>query len=271
MKTENDGTGKTGARRGIQSFDIGLSVLEAFVAAKGPLTLTQLGEQLGMPASKLHRYVSSLVSAGFLDQPRRSGAYDLGPRALAVGLAALNRNDFVNRAALAMEDLVAQTGVTGTMAVWGNYGPVLVRWERGTDALTTTLGLGSVMDLFKSATGRIFAAYLPEGSIKTFLASGIGVASGAVDPGLGQNGTDFAELDEMRGDIRRVGYACADGQYIPGLFAASAPVLNWQGDVEVAVTLVGRTNAVTDPEGDILPLLVDTARSLSVLDPASGT
>lgn len=262
---EKDVPERNGTRRGIQSFDIGLSVLEAFVAAQGPLTLTQLGERMNMPASKLHRYVSSLVSAGFLDQPRRSGAYDLGPRALAVGLAALNRNDFVNRAAAAVEDLVARTGVTGTMAVWGNYGPTLVRWERGTDALTTALGLGSVMDLFQSATGRIFAAYLPEGSVKAFLSSGIGVASGAVDPG-----EDFAKLDAMRQDIRRIGYACADGQYIPGLYAASAPVLNWQGDVEVAVTLVGRSKAVTDPAGKILPLLIETARNLSVLDPASG-
>jgi len=265
MGTKKDVPEKTGTRRGIQSFDIGLSVLEAFVAAKGPLTLTQLGEKMQMPASKLHRYVSSLVAAGFLDQPRRSGAYDLGPRALAVGLAALNRNDFVNRAATATEDLVARTGVTGTMAVWGNYGPTLVRWERGTDALTTALGLGSVMDLFKSATGRIFAAYLPEGSVRSFLASGIGVASGAASAGQ-----DFEHLEAMRQEIRRIGYACADGQYIPGLYAASAPVLNWQGDVEVAVTLVGRTKAVTDPDGDILPLLIQTARKLSVLDPAAG-
>ena len=54
------------------------------------------------------------------------------------------------------------------------------------------------------------------------------------------------------------------------MYAASAPVLNWQGDVEVAVTLVGRSKAVTDPEGEILPLLIETARNLSVLDPASG-
>lgn len=265
MIKSNDMPEKTGARRGIQSFDIGLSVLEAFVAAQGPLTLTQLGEVMNMPASKLHRYVSSLVSAGFLDQPRRSGAYDLGPRALAVGLSALNRNDFVNRAAAAMEELVARTGVTGTMAVWGNYGPTLVRWERGTDALTTTLGLGSVMDIYKSATGRIFAAYLPESSIKAFLSSGIGVASGAVGAG-----DDPGSFEAMRQDVRRTGYACADGHYIPGLFAASAPVLNWQGDVEVAMTLVGRSKAVTDPEGDVLPLLIETARNLSVLDPASG-
>lgn len=265
MGTKKDVPEKSGTRRGIQSFDIGLTVLEAFVAAKGPLTLTQLGEKMGMPASKLHRYVSSLVSAGFLDQPRRSGAYDLGPRALAVGLAALNRNDFVNRAATATEDLVARTGVTGTIAVWGNYGPTLVRWERGTDVLTTALGLGSVMDLFRSATGRIFAAYLPEKSVKSFLSSGIGVASGAAGAGL-----DFEQLAAMRQEIRRIGYACADGQYIPGLYAASAPVLNWQGDVEVAVTLVGRTKAVTDPDGDILPFLVETARKLSVLDPGAG-
>jgi len=246
-----------GTRRGIQSLDIGLSILEAFVAAEGPLSLTELGERMSMPPSKLHRYVSSFTAAGFLVQRQRSGAYDLGPRALSVGLAALNRNDFVNRAAAGLEDFVERTGQTATLNVWGNQGPTVVRWERGRDSLTTALGLGSVLPLFESATGQIFLTYLPRRFVTGFLE-----AHGPHDP---------ESLDLLRAAVRARGYATVDGRFIPGLNAIAAPVLNWQGSVELVITVVARDPSVLAPDGPTLSALLAMARSLSVYDPLSDS
>ncbi len=248
--------GLAATRRGIQSLDIGLSILEAFVAAEGPLSLTELGERMEMPPSKLHRYVSSFAAAGFLVQRQRSGAYDLGPRALSVGLAALNRNDFVNRAAAGLEEFVERTGQTATLNVWGNQGPTVVRWERGRDSLTTALGLGSVLPLFESATGQIFLSYLPPRFVAGFLE-----AHGAYDAGA---------VDDLREMVRGRGYAMVDGRFIPGLNAVAAPVLNWQGTVEVAVTVVARDPSVLASDGPVLTALLAMARSLSVFDPVLG-
>ena len=246
---------QAGTRRGIQSLDIGLSILESFVAAEGPLSLTELGERMGMPPSKLHRYVSSFAAAGFLVQRQRSGAYDLGPRALSVGLAALNRNDFVNRAAAGLEDFVEHTGQTATLNVWGNQGPTVVRWERGRDSLTTALGLGSVLPLFESATGQIFLAYLPERFVKGFLEA--------------HGSYDAAAFGDLCAAVRGRGYATVDGRFIPGLNAIAAPVLNWQGTVELVITVVARDPSVLAPDGPTLASLLEMARSLSVYDPTS--
>ena len=244
------------ARRGIQSLDIGLTILEAFAAAGGPMTLTQLAEALDMPPSKLHRYVSSFCAAGFLVQQQRSGAYDLGPRALSVGLAALSRNDFVNRAADALELLVDGLGCTATLNVWGNLGPTVVRWERGRDGLTTALGLGSVLPLLESATGQVFLAYLPDRVVDTVME----------ERRIG----DPAAVRDGIAAVRTKGYASVDGRFIPGLNAVAVPILNWQGTIEVAVTVVSHDPAVLDPDGPVVEKLNTLARSVSVLDPRAG-
>lgn len=250
---ENEAKSK---RRGIQSLDIGLSVLEAFAVAQGPLTLTDLGQRLDMPPSKLHRYVSSFVNAGFIDQNHRSGAYDLGPKALTVGLAALNRNDFVSRASLALETLVERTGQTATLNVWGNQGPTVVRWERGRDGLTTALGLGSVLPLLESATGQVFLAYMPKR-----------VLFGISDR---HDSLDEDAYSQVRDDVRTRGWAKVGGAYIPGLHALAVPVLNWQGTIELAITLVSRDPNVLEEGGETHLTLLGVAQSLSVADPTDA-
>src|SRR5258708_39318496 len=78
-------------RRGIQSVEIGMRVLEALRAAAGPLELKDLAKAARLPASNCHRYVVSFARTGFFIQDLNSGRYDRGPRLLQAELAALAR------------------------------------------------------------------------------------------------------------------------------------------------------------------------------------
>src|SRR6185503_7212036 len=53
----------TDRRRGIQSLEIGLRVLECLEHASDPLTLTQIAQATGMRPSKVHIYLVSLMRA----------------------------------------------------------------------------------------------------------------------------------------------------------------------------------------------------------------
>ena len=55
-------------------------------------------------------------------QSGRSGRYSLGPFAAQLGLAALSRNDFVNRAADGLEELCLQSGMTALLTGLGQSG-----------------------------------------------------------------------------------------------------------------------------------------------------
>ena len=242
--TERPGRGR------VQSVEVSISILSALARGGGPMSLKNISAEVGMPPAKVHRYLASFVDAGMMEQ-RRSGTYDLGPLATEIGVAAIGRSDFVNRAADRLEELVDETGATAMLSVWGNKGPTVVRWQRGPVDLTTTLGLGSVLPVLRSATGRVFLAFLPRRIAAAFVDEWLREPDAALDR------NDIADIVET---IRKERYAWVDQMYIPGLYAISAPVLNWQEEIEAAITLISRDAKIIDPQGsEIASLKVMTA------------
>lgn len=236
---------------GIQSLDAALRLLKAMSQRVGPVTLSEIAGDCDMPLSKAHRYLASFLHAGLVEQAGKSGKYDLGRGALILGLAALDRYDFVNRAAEALPDLSAATGLTGLLAVWGNAGATVVRWERTASPAVTSMGLGTTLPLLNSATGRAFLAWAPEGPTEQSLDRELRRAkkSPTLVPDLIPTRSG---VQQLRTRIRQAGYASVDGQFIPGLIAVSAPILDWQGEAQAVVTLVGTDPISIEPSSDVV-------------------
>src|SRR5690606_28869262 len=107
-------------RAGIQSVEVGFELLQAMSEADGPLMLRDLAAAAGMSAAKAHRYLVSFQRLGLVMQDPVSTRYDLGPAALRLGLASLARIDAVKLARDRIAALLAETGHTLAIAVWGN-------------------------------------------------------------------------------------------------------------------------------------------------------
>jgi DNA-binding IclR family transcriptional regulator len=221
--------------RGVQSVEVSVTLLTALARNGAAMPLGDLAQAVGMAPAKVHRYLASFVDSGMVRQ-RKSGSYDLGPRAAEIGIAAVARIDPVNRAADGLSGLVEETGLSATLAVWGTHGPTVIRWEKAATALVTTLGLGSVLPVTRSATGRIFLGYLPDR-----LLSGLVTTEGAT----------LADLADLRSHIRTIGFATADQEFIPGLFALACPVFDAQGTPAAVVTLVGLEGDILTPDHPI--------------------
>ena len=244
---------------GLKSLDSALAVLAFLARRDGPLGLSDIARGCGMPASRAHRYLASFVAAGLVRQEGRSGRYDLGPEAMQLGLAALARLDFVNRAADGLPELARRTSMTVLLAVWGGGGATVVRWERGATPTVTSMGLGTSLPLLNSATGRVFLAWAPRLAIQ-----------GALDGELRRAARNAALLPDARptragvaalaADVRANGFACVDGQFIPGLVAVAAPLLDWQGEAQAAVTLVGVDPAAIRPSAPEVAALTNFCR-----------
>lgn len=253
---------------GLKSLDAALGVLEHLVSVNGPTTLSEIARANNMPPSKVHRYLASFVAAGLVKQQGRSGRYDLGPTALQMGLAAIARNDFVNSAAEGLSDLSAETGMTVLLAVWANQGATVVRWERGPTPTDTSMGLGTTLPLLNSATGRVFLAWGPPRAVDSARNSQLRRLARHPeilrDLKLTKSG-----LTSLVDHIRNRGFATIEGRYIPGLIAASAPVLDWQGEAQAAITIVGTDPATIAADSTQLRLLLDYCKEKSVIREAS--
>ena len=229
---------EAGSGQGLKSLDTALSVLGYMAKQNGPQSLSEIGRACGMPPSKVHRYLASFVAADLVRQQERSGRYDLGPQALRLGLAALARHDFVSTAADGMAELSAETGMTVLLSVWANEGATVVRWERGAEPTDTSVGLGSTLPILTSATGRVFLAWGPHRAIAPVRDKQLRRMSRQrhVSIDLEPTQAGVAALVER---TRQRGFASVEGRFIPGLVAAAAPVLDWQDEVQAAITIVG--------------------------------
>lgn len=218
---------KNERRRGINSVEIGVSVLRAVIELRAPATLRSIGERAGMDSSQTHRYVSSLVNCGILKQDPHSGLYDLGPAALQVGLAAMARQDTIAVTDDAAREFSQKHEATVLVALWSSYGPTIIRWYHGNPPVYTMLGLGSVLPVTHSAIGRVFMAFLPDTLLNPMLKR-----EGWRVP-LSKN----PQLVADRNAIRSAGLASANGAVVPGLRAHSAPVFGYDNNLVAVLTV----------------------------------
>lgn len=236
----------TKERAGIQSVEVGFGLLEALGQADGPLMLRDLAKAAGMSAAKAHRYLVSFQRLQLVVQDAATTRYDLGPAALKLGLASLERLDAVKLARERLARLVTEIGHTLALAVWGNHGPTIVHWEESPQAVTVNLRLGDVMPLLSSATGRCFAAYAPKDAIAGMLKDELARAQ---KQGRADVPTSMAAAQEMLREVRARGMARVVDTLLPGIVGFCAPVFDSDGHIALGMVALGPTGTF-DPNWD---------------------
>ena len=213
---------------GINSLEIGLRLARALSEHGLPLALKDLAARADMAPAKAHRYLVSLIRAGLAEQDRESGRYRLGPLALELGLSALGAMDVLKFGAEVIADLRAEIDETVLLAIWGNKGPVVARWEESTRPVATNVRAGWVMPLANSATGRLFAAYLPDAVTAPILK-----AEFARTPEAKRG---YAERLE---EIRERGLSRVQGDLLRGVASVAAPVFGHGGGIVGVIAALG--------------------------------
>jgi DNA-binding IclR family transcriptional regulator len=184
-----------------------------------------------------------------VEQHDATSRYDLGPLVLDLGLLALARRDPVRLIGSSLEDLRDRLDETVFLAVWANRGPTIVRWEEAARAVTVNVRVGSVLPLMRSATGRVFLAWLQPASTADMLRNERAVPK---------------RVELLRRTTRQGGLGCVEGDLLPGIASLSAPVFNHQGNLVAAITTLGpQGDFDTDPNGRIGRALKKAADGLS--------
>jgi len=229
---KNEPAGKdmpAGKRRGINSVEISIKILDAITELEQPASLTDISNQVGMGVSQTHRYVSSFLNCGILRQEPNSTLYRLGPKALQIGLSAIAANDPISLTDIMARQFSIENRATILMAVWGNNGPTIIRWYHGQPPIYTILTIGSVLPVTQSATGRMFMAHLPESFVEPMLKN-----EGWKTP-LGRN----PKLIKDKEKILKDGIADVDSTVVPGLRAYATPIFGVDNQLIAVLSVVG--------------------------------
>jgi DNA-binding IclR family transcriptional regulator len=154
---------------------------------------------------------------------------------------ALADMDVVSAAKDPIAALSAHINETVLLAIWANHGATVVHVKEPRRRVTVVTRVGSVLPLLSSASGLIFAAYLPE------------------------DDTPRDAAAERRLEIiRHGGLAAIQGLFFPGIDALGAPVVDAAGKIAAALTVLGPTTSFdASLEGSVAGRLADTAAAIS--------
>lgn len=142
----------------------GLAVLNCFSAERPEQGIGEMAEQLEFGRSTTHRYATTLLTLGYLEQgPSRK--YRLSARALDPGSSLLDSMMVRRVAREPLRELRAQTGRTARlMVLWGTEVACIDRCHgsrQGQYAVDADIGIGTRLPVHCTAAGKALLACLP--------------------------------------------------------------------------------------------------------------
>lgn len=232
-------------RQRVQAAETGMAVLKGLAHLGGRSSLTALSAHVGESPAKVHRYLASLMEEGLVLQDAGSQHYYLGNEAIQIGLAAMRQADPIRASEPCLVRLRESMEVTCFIAVMGNKGPTIVRFEEPGLPVTVNVRAGSVMSILWSATGRAFLGLLDESRVLALAEQELSAATPDMRATL-----DAADpIGQLRREVREARCASVKDTYLRGISAVAAPVYDYAGRVCAVLTALGATGGF-DPAID---------------------
>ena len=215
-------------RGAIQSIQRAAMILELFDQHTHALTPVIVAERIGLNRTTAHRYLQSMLAAGFLNS-----AYGPGPLIDQLSALVSGRQQILSQAPAVMRQLSDRTGLTAVLSFLGRSGAVVSHVEEanaGTIVLTVRVGTALEM---QAAQSRVLLAFQTDPTVVQRIHAELS--------------PDRARSEQMAlALVRRERAGWADLGRV-GLASVAVPVFGAQ-DIEAAVALIGTATMLPPSE-----------------------
>lgn len=203
---------------GVQSLEIGLSVLDVLIDHNEPMMLKDIAQAIQMHPAKCHRYLVSLIRKSYARQ-LSDGRYGLGDRVNALGHTGFNQNNILERLTHIANEIKDTLNCGVQIAKWFSEGPIIIQSVEPDSPISIITRIGSRMPLTTSATGQLFASYQSDAVIQPLV-----IAEWQIDnqAAIAEKWRNFSQLQAK---IRTQGYATVTGDMLMGINAITIPII----------------------------------------------
>jgi IclR family transcriptional regulator, pca regulon regulatory protein len=249
-------------RRYSQSLERGLAILGCFTPEHPLLGIAEIADELGMSRTTTHRYATTLVVLGFLEQGA-SRKYRLCLRVTELGMSTLQSTGLSEHSRPHLEELRQRCTYTVSLAVLD--GPEILyvdrarSFRRGQNKIDLNLRPGSRLPAYCTSLGKVLLANLPEAEQRDLID----------DLTLARRGPNtITNKKALRTELEHVlddGIAVNDEELSRDLISMATPVYQESREVAAALNMAAHTSMISVEEmiDRLAPHLVSTADQIS--------
>jgi DNA-binding IclR family transcriptional regulator len=216
----------------ITSLQRGLHILELFTRSDSGLSASQVAHLSGLPVSTVHRFLTNLEFAGYLNCGD-TGVYHLGVACFSLGQAARGQLDIRRLSLPYLQKLNAETRETIHLTVRFGASAVYVEKLDSPEPLRIFSRVGAAVPLHCTSVGKAILAYmakdefaklLPQIEFKRLTPNSIGSSQ---------------ELQAHLRKVRKNGYALDLEENEPHVRCVAAPIWDHAGVVNASLSITG--------------------------------
>jgi IclR family pca regulon transcriptional regulator len=241
----------------IEELARGLDVIKAFDATSPNLSMTEVAERAGLARPTARRVLLTLQELGYVRSS--STGFSLTPRVVELGMAYLHSTGLWEVARPHMEDLVAQTGESSSIAQLDGSDIVYVARVAVPKIIALSVVIGTRFPAASTSLGKVLLSVHSPAEVEAILAepsrSGVSV----------RRSPPMAELQAELTKIRERGWSLTDEHLAAGVRSIAAPLRDGSGAVVAAlnVTVHAAETSLETLLDQHLPRLLDTAAAIS--------
>ncbi len=211
---------------GIQSLQIGLSIVDIVAHHGQPMSFMDIFEISKITKSNLYKYLNTLTATSFLFRDKYTGLYTLGSKLVEYGMSSINRENILDRVTPYLQELNKLSQETIIFSIWTGNGPMVVRIINSTKGiLNVGAQLGTLLPIHSSA-GKLFAAYKKENEIEAWKKIGMNEEKG-----------QFMEKELEK--VRSERIAISTQPLAPSINSVGVPILNFSQEILGTITIAG--------------------------------
>jgi len=215
----------------IKVLDKTFSILDILIQHGSSMHMTEISKKLDLYPSTTHRILDTLKHWGYIEQDPHTQKYQLGLKALELGMAKLHQMDLVREATPYLKELVKQCNETVHLGVLEGGEVLYLAKEESSQTIRMISYVGKRAPLHCTALGKVLLAYLSAEERKKILGE-------KVLPRLTENTiTDKMELEKELGKVREQGFALDREENEKDVRCVAAPIRNYLGEVIAALSI----------------------------------
>jgi DNA-binding IclR family transcriptional regulator len=234
-----------------------LHIIEHMAKAPGPLGVSALASEIGMPKPRIYRHLRTLVAQGYVAQEPQSDKYGLTLRLFHIGRAIADQGEFHVLARRVMPALRERAGQSVAIGLIEDNGVRVIDILRHPSDVEISSRPGVLFDFHCTAQGKVALAFGPPRLWRKLQHTVLRQWTQAT----------ITDIDRLRAEVDRVhklGWAVAPGETLSGINALAAPIFDAGGALAGTIGILGSVQFVAAlPAPELVDAVLDAAADLS--------